>query len=117
MMTAASNDVVLKQFLLVQFTRMPAEFQDALINVFAARWHRVTNQILGDGPGIICDCCNVGPLYSYARDCGRQLGRHHMLVQLEYVEMLFACMRSIRSRLDVRQKGPPQRCHVVVVVQ
>ena len=120
MMTAASDDVVFKQFLLIQFTRMPREFVEAIIAAFAGGWHRHWNRKGGgrhEGAGIICDDCYCEALFGYAEDCGTQLGRHHMLVQFEHLETLFTCMRSIRSRLDVRQKGPTQCFHVVLDVQ
>ena len=120
MMTAASNDIVFKQFLLIQVTRMPREFVNAIIDVFGGRWHRYRNIEIGgwhEGAGIICEDCYFPSLFGYAEDCGTQLGRHHLLVQFEHVETLFTCMRSMRSRLDVRQKGPTQCFHVVLDVQ
>lgn len=124
MMTAVSDGVVFKQFLLIQVTRMPREFVNAMLAVFGGRWHRCyRNRELGDwheGAGIICEDCYFPSLFGYAEDCGTQLGRHHILVQFEHLQTLFTCIRSMRSRttrLDVRQKGPTQCFHVVLDVQ
>ena len=66
-----------------------------------------------EGAGIICEDCYFASIFDYAEDCGTQLGRHHILVQFEHVQTLFTCMRSMSSRLDVRQKSPTQCFHVV----
>ena len=119
-MAVASGNLVFKQFVLIRFTRMPQEFADKVALRFCGRWHRYSNRDFGEdwiGCGIICDAVNVRGLYEYARDCGLQLDTSHFLVQLEYVDALFSVMRSMRSRLDVRPKGEPQRFHVVFEVQ
>ena len=117
--------VFLKQFVLVEVTRNPLEFTEKLDAAFGNRFIRYSNPSFlrysryrnEGGPGIICESFNMRSLWEYADDCGAQLARQHYLVQLEFVEMFFHCMESMRSRSDVRHRRPPQRCHVVIDVQ